>query len=295
MLLGEHAVVFGQPCIVTAVDQRLRVSAEKNFDGKLSVDAPQAKETKFVDATVAKFFATAGRDIKNRGVSLTIRSDFTSQVGFGSSSAVSVATAKALSLVFDIPLSDRQIFDLAYQVTLDIQGVGSGFDIAAATYGRTVMFKKAGEIIEPLQQAVPIIVGYTGVKADTPTLVKMVMKKYVEHRKTMDKIFNGIGELVMKAKEAILAGDWERLGTLFNFDQDYLRDLGVSSEKLEALISAAKDAGAWGTKLSGAGGGDCMIAIGPQEKRSEIEQAIEQAGGRVMHVGTHAEGVRIEV
>ena len=79
-----------------------------------------------------------------------------------------------------------------------------------------------------------------------------------------------------------------------NFDQEYLRDLGVSSEKLEDLIVAAKGAGAWGAKLSGAGGGDCMIAIASEDKKARVEQAIEQAGGQVMRVQTHAEGVRVE-
>ncbi len=294
MLMGEHAVVFGEPCMVTAVDQRLYVTAQKTDDGKITVDAPQSKETKFVDATVAKFFATKGITIKDRGVSLSIRSDFTSQVGFGSSSAVSVATLKALSLVFDVSISDREIFDSAYQVTIDIQGVGSGFDIAAATFGGTLFFKKGGEETIPLSNEIPLVVGYTGVKADTPTLVKMVAAKREKYPEKVDKIFAAIGKLVLQGKEALFVKDWEKLGKLMNFDQEYLRDLGVSSEKLEALISAAKEAGAWGAKLSGAGGGDCMIALVPEQKRQTVEQAIESVNGKVMHVHTHAQGVTVE-
>jgi len=294
MLMGEHAVVFGEPCMVTAVDQRLYVTAQKTDDGKITVDAPQSKETKFVDATVAKFFATKGITIKDRGVSLSIRSDFTSQVGFGSSSAVSVATLKALSFVFDVSISDREIFDSAYQVTIDIQGVGSGFDIAAATFGGTLFFKKGGEETIPLSNEIPLVVGYTGVKADTPTLVKMVAAKREKYPEKVDKIFAAIGKLVLQGKEALFVKDWEKLGKLMNFDQEYLRDLGVSSEKLEALISAAKEAGAWGAKLSGAGGGDCMIALHSVGGKPQIIKAIQDAGGQVMDVRTHAQGVRIE-
>lgn len=79
-----------------------------------------------------------------------------------------------------------------------------------------------------------------------------------------------------------------------DFNQEYLRDLGVSSEKLESLIAAAKGAGAWGAKLSGAGGGDCMIAVAPKEKRGQIEKAIEAAGGQVIHITPNAPGVRRE-
>ncbi len=57
MLMGEHAVVYGQPCMVTAVNQRLSVTIDKSDNGMVIVGAPQVKETKFVDATVAKFFS----------------------------------------------------------------------------------------------------------------------------------------------------------------------------------------------------------------------------------------------
>lgn len=294
MLMGEHAVVFGYPCIVTAVGQRLYVTAEKNDSSTVTIDAPQAKDTKFVNATVAKFFATKGTGISNHGVTLSIRSDFTSQVGFGSSSAVSVATLKALSLVCELSMTQREIFDLAYQVTLDIQGVGSGFDIAAACFGGTIFFKKGGEVLAPLPDEIPLVVGYTGVKADTPTLVRAVAAKREKEPEKVNRIFAAIGELVLQGKEALLAKDWEKLGKLMNFDQEYLRDLGVSSEKLEALILASKEAGAMGAKLSGAGGGDCMIAITSDEKRKAVEEAIEKAGGQVMRVITHVEGVRVE-
>lgn len=294
MLLGEHAVVYGEPCIVTAVGRRLTVFAEATDDDNRIVEAPQAKDTKFVDAAIAKFFATVGQSVRKKGIKLSIQSEFTHSVGFGSSSAVSVATMKALSMIFQIPMDNRQIFDLAYNVTVDIQGAGSGFDIAAATYGGTLYFKKGGETIEPLSDHVPLVIGYTGVKADTPTLIRQVAKKREEYPDKVDRIFSAIGLLVDQGKAAIEKKDWERLGKLFDFNQEYLRDLGVSTQKLEDMISAAKKAGALGAKLSGAGGGDCMISIATSDKRQAISQAITDAGGEVIDVSANAEGVRIE-
>jgi len=60
---------------------------------------------------------------------------------------------------------------------------------------------------------------------------------------------------------------------------------------LESMITAAKTAGAYGAKLSGAGGGDCMIALVPQEKKEAVEKAITQVGGEVVQVGMNAKGV----
>jgi len=276
MLFGEHAVVYGYPCIVTAISERLEVViAEED-------DLPD--DHRFVDAAIRAW--GGGRDIK-----LSAKCAFSGCYGFGSSSAVTVATLKALKPNADV----RHVFDAAYKIVLGIQGTGSGFDVAAATYGGTLYFVKGGKRIEPLSVTdMPLIVGYTGVKADTKTLIADVAAKYANEPEKVERIFGAIGKIVDEAKIQMIEGDWERVGRLMDFDQEYLRDLGVSSEKLEALIAAAKGAGAWGAKLSGAGFGDCMIALAPPDKRKSVEEAIARAGGEVVCVKANAEGVRVE-
>lgn len=267
MLFGEHAVVYGYPCIVTAIDQRLVVQP-----GQAQGD------TRFIDAAI-KVWGKGNEKF-------SAQSSFSGKYGFGSSSAVTVVTLKALRP----QATSREIFDAAYKIVLDIQGKGSGFDVAAATYGGTLYYIK-NKTIEPLPiKNMPLIVGYTGIKADTVLLIDQVAQKKKENLQKVERIFAAIGKLVDEAKEKMIEGDWERVGKLMDFNQEYLRDLGVSSEKLESLISAAKKAGAWGAKLSGAGGGDCMIAIGPPE----IKEVIKQAGGEVVNVTPNAEGVRVE-
>jgi len=108
------------------------------------------------------------------------------------------------------------------------------------------------------------------------------------------RIYDAIKKLTDEARQRMLDGDWKRVGKLMEFNQEYLRDLGVSTEKLEALIAAAKESGAWGAKLSGAGGGDCMIAVVSKDLRKDVEHAITQVGGQVIHTHAHAVGVRIE-
>lgn len=271
MLLGEHAVVYGYPCIVTAISERLIVkSGEPGGD------------TRFIDAAVRLW---------GHSEHLSATSSFSGKFGFGSSSAVTVAALKFLKP----EAKNQEIFNAAYKIVLDVQGMASGFDVAAATWGGTLYYEKNTPTIEPLQIAeIPLIVGYTGIKADTTSLISDVTKKREHEPEKVDRIFSAIGKLVEEAKKNMLEGDWERVGRIMDFNQEYLRDLGVSSEKLEALIKAAKDAGAYGAKLSGAGGGDCMVAVGPADKREAIENAITDAGGEVIHTAAGAEGVRVE-
>lgn len=294
MLFGEHAVVYGFPCIVTAVSERLFVSIEETDDGNITVDAPQVTNTRFVDQAIAD--ACDALHITHHGLHISTQSGFSNKYGFGSSSAVTVATVFALATLFQKNADKKTIFDIALHTILSIQGVGSGFDVAAATYGGILTYVKGGAVLEPLHWTmddVSFVVGYSGVKADTTALVGEVAKKREKQKLTVDRNFEAIGNIVLKAREAGDRGDWETVGKLMNFNQEYLRNLGVSTEKLETMISAAKQAGAYGAKLSGAGGGDCIIALVSKTHVSDVVQALAGCG-EVVSVEMNAEGVRIE-
>jgi mevalonate kinase len=309
MLFGEHAVVHGKPCIVSAVDARMRVFLKKRKDNKIflnspdlnlknyfisidDLDKPTEKEVRFVLTAIKNFFE---KYKVKRGLEIKTKSEFSMEFGLGSSSAVTVATIKALSEFFEIKMENKELFDLAYKTILDIQGVGSGFDVATAIYGGTLYFVTGGKLIEKIKvKDIPLVIGYSGEKADTPSLVKMVNEKLKESPEKIKKIFDEIEKIVNSARIEIENKNWRKVGKLMNLNQDLLRKLEVSSKKLENLIKAALDSGAYGAKLSGAGGGDCMIAITDLKNRENIKKAIEKAGGKIIKVKVSAEGVKIE-
>jgi len=291
-------VVYGHPCIVTAVSERLTVSMEETTDGKITIDAPQVKNTHFVDQAIID--GSEAWNITHKGLFIKTQSCFSTCYGFGSSSAVTVATLFALTELFKKNVTNKELFDIAYKTVLKIQGVGSGFDVAAATFGKTLTYIKGGSTLQELSwnlnsNGVSLVVGYTGIKADTASIVKDVAKKWEKQPEKVNKIFSAIATLVVQAKEAGDKEDWQSVGKFMNFNQEYLRDLGVSTEKLEVMIYAAKKAGAYGAKLSGAGGGDCMIALVKKEQREQVEAAITQSGGVIVNVRVHEEGVRKDI
>jgi len=308
MLFGDHAVVYERPCIVTAVDHRMSVSMEKRLDNQVLINAPQMeietyivpveeldkkhpKEVNFVLTAIRNFFEKY--NVKS-GLNIETKSEFSSKFGFGSSSAVTVSTIKALSEIFNIEMDIREFFDLSYKTVLDIQGVGSGFDVAAAIYGGTIYFVGGGKEIKPINlEELPLIVGYTGIKADTATLVKGLAKKREIYKDIIDAEFNISDNIVSQSKEHFENKNFRVLGELMNFNQGLLNSFGVSSLELETLIYAARESGAYGAKLSGAGGGDCMIALVPKEKRKEVESAINKVG-TIINVNPNAEGVKVE-
>ncbi|MCR4306250.1 MAG: mevalonate kinase [Candidatus Daviesbacteria bacterium] len=333
MLLGEHAVVYGRPCIVTAVGQRMKATVELTDEPNFQLNAPDVQVTdykkpmdqlgvgdvpkgaKFVEIAVKNFInchpvldhtyqeiTGSINSIDSRfrgndkyGVSITTDSEFSSQFGFGSSSASTVCVIKALSELTEVNLDDRAIFDLAYKTVLDIQGKGSGFDVAAAVYGGTLYFVTPGKVIEPLNiDSLPLIIGYSGIKADTVTLINQVSEKAKKYPEVIKNIYDTIGKLVEKAKPALLGKDLQSFGELMNFNEGYLQALGVEGKKLADMVYGARDAGAYGAKLSGGGIGDCMIALAPRPKTKAVKDGITSAGGQVIEVKANVEGVRIE-
>lgn len=310
MLLGEHAVVYDRPCIVTAVDQRLSAEIFLTESGEFSMHAPDVSITDYKKSLAeigkgeipkaAAFIERALVNFKEKypfdeGLEVRTKSEFSSSFGFGSSSASTVCLVKALSEVFEKNLSDKEIFDLSYKTVLDVQGVGSGFDIAAAVYGGTVYFLTGGKKIEPLHvKDFDLVVGYSGTKADTTTIVKEIAKKRDENKPKIDGIFSEIEVLVEKGKICMNESDWEGFGRIMNENQTLLSQLGVSTEKLDAMIEGALSAGAYGAKLSGAGGGDCMIALCPKEKIEDVKSSIKNANGEIIEIKVNTEGVSID-
>lgn len=309
MLYGEHAVVYGSPCIVTAVDQRVRVSVEPNGEGEIHVCSPNVgldeyhkkiarlgkddlpKSMAFVEMLIKRFYE---KYMIKSGIRVSTESDFSTQFGFGSSAAVVSALTLALAKYFEKEMSKKDIFEMAYQAVLDVQGVGSGFDVAASVYGGTIYYVTPGTVIESIfEDDLPMVVGYTGVKADTPTLIRQVAE-LKRNEGWVDSVFADITKLVNRAKSLFEKNDFAQLGRLMNKNQKLLSTLNVSSVELDKLIKASKDSGAYGAKLSGAGGGDCMIAFTAESKREKVIEAIKVAGGVWMDVRTGAPGVKLE-
>ena len=124
--------------------------------------------------------------------------------------------------------------------------------------------------------------------------MNQVAKLTEKYPQVVENIYSQIEKLVNQAKVALINQDWQTLGDLMNFNEGLLASLGVEGQKLADMIYSARDAGAYGAKLSGSGIGDCMISIASDESSQTVKDAITQSGGLVIDVETNVEGVRVE-
>lgn len=317
MLLGEHSVVYDQPCLVTAVDLRLLVQVQANDRPDFVLTAPdlgvfayqrplgeltQGNLPKAVSFVETAYYLLLERFPQAQGLRVHSYNQFQSAYGLGSSSASVVAFLAAAADFYDLKLDQWALFDLAYRTVLQVQGVASGFDLASAIWGGTLYYQKPAAVgqrpvVEPLslaQDNLPLLVGYSGIKADTATLIGQVATLHSQQTTLVADIFDMITNLVHQAKSALVQADWIALGHLLDVNHRLLQQLGVSSPELERLVLASRQAGALGAKLSGAGGGDCMLAVATEQQQAQVVEAITAAGGKIIPVQLHAAGVRLE-
>jgi len=311
MLMGDHAVVYGYPCLVTAVDLRASATIGKSKLQTISIETPALRRNKksyslgladlenlrsydrrtaFVVAAVKKIFS-----VFNIKQGLEVYTDGPiNSYGLGSSSAITAATVFALTRLFDLDLDKRQIFEIAYSAVLDVQKVGSGYDVASAVYGGTLYYQSA-KIIDPLQVASwPIVVGYSGQKVSTTSLVNHVRRLRGQYPEIIDTVFKTMGNLVNSATQYLTNGTWDHFGELMNINQGLLASLGVSTMNLDKPIQAALTSGAWGAKLSGAGGGDCMFAVVDDIHKKAVSDAISKSGAETLKIKVDVEGAKLE-
>ncbi|MFQ6073639.1 MAG: mevalonate kinase [Candidatus Bathyarchaeia archaeon] len=313
ILFGEHFVVYGEPAIVLAIDKRAFARATLREDDRIYINSHDLGASGFFKGkrfqtekggkkaerklqplgTVIKKILDESKETV--GVNVEISSSIPVAVGLGSSAAVAASVAAAVSGLLRKTLSQKDIFQLAYEAERLVHGTPSGIDPAISTYGGTLVFRR-DRGFQPLhvETDMPLVIGNTGVQRSTGELVTSVRKRRDRYPTIMEPVIKAGGEVTQRAVEALKRGDFAALGELMNINQALLSAVGVSNEALERLIHAARNAGALGAKLTGGGGGGCMIALASRDKLRRIAEAIEKAGGAAFTALKTDEGVRIE-
>ncbi len=260
---------------------------------KIASNNPQLFMAQAVLNTTLRFLNEQNITLKK--FNLTINTDqffYNHQkLGFGSSAAVCVGITRALLTLHNFIPGDLTIFKLAALAHYHAQKkIGSGFDIAASTYAQPLSYQRfdaawlatqrtdsikkiidqpwPGLVIKPitLPQNFHMCVGFTGVSASTTTLAQRILNFKNEHPDQYQNWCLATNRIVLNLEIALEKSNSQNIIDLINQQQKSLRQLSdLSDAQLEipimsSLIAAAQKNGA-GSKFSGAGGGDCVIAI----------------------------------
>lgn len=307
ILFGEHFVVYDRLAIAAAIDLRAYVDVKPRHDykivisssamdlcGEFTFDGDYAGDARLKPIYVAarNVLDLAGEMV---GLNISVESQIPIAAGLGSSAAVLAATTAAISNLLELNLDRDSIFRLALEAERMVHENPSGIDPAISIYGGIIAYRRSeGARRLNINMDLPIVLGDTCIKRETREMILRVSELRRLYPELIDGIMD-IGDMVSHLAIRALEGkDLESLGHLMNINHALLSAMGVSNWAIESLVWAARRAGALGAKLTGAGGGGCIIALSTWENMLGVAEAIKMAGGEPLMVNIAHEGVRIE-
>ncbi|MGP6139374.1 MULTISPECIES: mevalonate kinase [unclassified Jeotgalibaca] len=287
ILMGEHAVVYGEPSIALpfpAVEVVATVAPatdatiiDCSYYSGIAEDMPEILQS--LKTAIETALKSIGKE--KEALAISISSSIPPERGMGSSAAVSVAVTRAIYNYFDKDLTHETLLKLVDVSEKVAHGNPSGLDAVTTSGEHPVFYRKGQPFTEfELQLDGYLIVGDTGVTGQTKAAVGSIAERLNTDTKLQtENEIHQLGKLAEKAKHYLETNQPQKLGEAMDNAHLLLNDLGVSSKELDQLVAAAKSAGALGSKLTGGGRGGCMIALAATEAEAKnIARILEEKG-----------------
>lgn len=289
ILVGEHAVVHGQPAIAIPFPLIGVESAIQHVIGGVYLESALYKglldnaplPLGGIVTTVQKTMALL--NLPYRDTLIRIKSSIPPGKGLGSSASVAIAIVKSLFNYADEKLSQKQLLDLANISEKYAHGAPSGIDSLTITSPHPIWYQKDDPVdYIKMNGEFYFVVADTGQMADTKTSVETVKKLLKLAPQKMYEKIEHIGDITNQVRAALEQSSKHLLGQLLNEAQAELEAIGVSDSKLNHLIKHALKEGALGAKLTGGGNGGCILALADNELHAK------QLGEKLKKVGAVA-------
>jgi mevalonate kinase len=306
ILFGEHFVVYNKPAILASIDRRVYVDVRIRSDDMILVGSDRdarlpvgkaGKKSHSLPKAMIQPIVTAAKDALHTfdgkvGLDIFVRSEIPFGAGLGSSAACSVATIAAVGALFG-RFNRKQISEMSLNAEKLVHGNPSGADSAICTYGGVMLFNK-DRGAKPIRSNIDVdlVVANSGIRRTTGKMVSLVKKKFEQQPEIFMGLVSMSESITLRALNAIRSKDYEELGALMTLDHSLLRRLGVSRNILDRLVRIALDNDALGAKLTGAGGGGCIIALTQKNSAERVWRAMR--GYDAFMCNVEHEGVVVE-
>ncbi|HEX6594090.1 MAG TPA: mevalonate kinase [Bacillota bacterium] len=290
ILIGEHAVVHGQPAIAIPFPLIGVESVVEYVPGSIKLDSsfyhgPLESAPTSLKGIANSIEATLEYlELPKQDLLIQIQSSIPPGKGLGSSASVAIAVVKSLFAYAGVDYSEEDLLHFANIAETYAHGAPSGIDTLTITSESPVWYEQENPtvFIEP-KDNFHFIVADSGRVGDTRSAVESVANLFKSAPKIIQSKLDRIGELTHQAKDALEKAGKQILGQLLNEAQKELEALGVSDAALNRLIHFARQEGALGAKLTGGGNGGCIVALAQNEMHSkQLAEKLKKFGAQAV-------------
>jgi D-glycero-alpha-D-manno-heptose-7-phosphate kinase len=237
-------------------------------------------------------------------IELHTRSESPVGAGIAGSSALNIAVCGALRAWSGQPRSDEQLMQIAMNVEAQAIDVPTGVqDYRPAMYGGISAVelgvdgvRRVPLPVAPLELERRLVVAYTGATRNSGINNWEVTKRHIDGDADVQRRFARIRDIAGAMREALERADWPRVGQHVAEEWENRKGLapGVTTPAIDAMLAAARDAGAYGGKVCGAGGGGCLFCLGEPEQVPAIRAALAAHGGNLLDCRVESDGLKVE-
>ncbi len=272
ILFGEHAVVYGHGAIAFGLERGAHAVVSRGVvdGGGLRLRLVRSAAEDVTDPRLLGAFEGMAALFGLAGESLVaeVVLDVPASAGLGSSAALAVSLSRALADLAGMTAEESE--GLVHQAVALSEGIfhgaASGIDQRAAMGGGLFSFRRldgGGVEVASLELArdLKLVVCQAAAGASTSELVAGVAAFRAREPERVNALMLEAADISGLAVEALACGDVATLGQLMDLNHEVLRSLGVSTAALDRACALAREAGAVGAKLTGAGGGGCVVAL----------------------------------
>ncbi len=288
----------GGPTTVESLDYNQKLLYQKPSDLLYN------GELDLVKASLKVLYPDA-RENGTRTLHMFLHSDAPAGTGLGGSSAMVVALVGAFQRYLREPWTAYEVAELAYRIEreeLALKGgrqdqytaAFGGFNFMEFERGRTIVnrLKIQPDVLNEL--AYRLLLCYTGTSHFSDDIIERQQRDFSERRTHTVEALDATKQLAIDMKNELLRGNIDEMGRLLDAGWQFKKQFteGISNERIDALYSRAREAGALGGKLLGAGGGGYILLFCDFERRATVAKAVVRAGGTVTDFSFEPEGLQ---
>lgn len=294
ILFGDHFVVYGLPGIAAGLSATTMAKVEKSdkyefIDNRPETPGYKEKKKKEIQRQLDALLNYFKIDKEKDPVKITLSGTLLCNSGVGASAALAASIARAFSQELGLNLNDEKINEIAYLAEEAGSGTPSGIDNTTSVFGGFITFEKnlqggpnkIGTL--SVEKPIEIVLASTGITQETKVVVGDVRAKKEANKEWFEEIAKQYKEICETGLEAVKKEDWKTVGDLMNKNQELLRQIGISCNEIENIIKTAKEAGAWGAKLTGTGKGGYVLLLTPgKELQEKVANEVEKLGYKTL-------------